>query len=100
MLLPHWVDFFDDLQNVRGRSQNTVLAYRRDLELFSEFLEKKKDLSEIYEFMRKHKLSTRSQARMMSSIRTYYKYCQEWVIRFPISLNFALQELRPSFRRR
>ena len=76
MTLPHWVDFFDDLQNVRGRSQNTVLAYRRDLELFAEFQEKHRDINAIYEFMRKQKLSTRSQARMISSIRTYYKYCQ------------------------
>ena len=90
MTLPHWVDFFDDLQNVRGRSQNTVLAYRRDLELFTEFLEKYKDLGAIYEFMRKHKLSTRSQARMISSIRTYYKYCQRMGDKIP-----DLTKLRP-----
>lgn len=76
MALAYWVDFFDDLQNVRGRSQNTVLAYRRDLELFAEFLEKNQDLSGIYQFMTKNKLSARSQARVISSIRTYYKFCQ------------------------
>ena len=75
MALPHWVDFFDDLQNVRGRSQNTVLAYRRDLELFTKFLETSKDLNNIYSFMKKHNLSPRSQARVISSIRTYYKFC-------------------------
>jgi integrase/recombinase XerD len=90
MLLPHWIDFFDDLQNVRGRSQNTVLAYRRDLELFSEFLKKNRDLAGIYEFMRKQKLSTRSQARMISSIRTYYKYCQRMGDPIP-----DLTQLRP-----
>lgn len=90
MTLSHWVNFFDDLQNVRGRSQNTVLAYRRDLELFSEFLDKHKDLSQIYEFMRKQKLSTRSQARMISSIRTYYKYCQRMGDRIP-----DISQLRP-----
>ncbi|MFM6929682.1 MAG: site-specific integrase, partial [Bdellovibrio sp.] len=37
MDLPLWIDFFDELQNVRGRSQNTVMAYRRDLELFVEY---------------------------------------------------------------
>ena len=63
MALKHWVDFFDDLQNVRGRSQNTVLAYRRDLELFAEFQEKHSDITEIYSFMKKRELSTRSQAR-------------------------------------
>ena len=76
MALKHWVEFFDDLQNVRGRSQNTVLAYRRDLELFSEFQDKYSDLSSIYEFMKKRELSPRSQARVISSIRTYYKFCQ------------------------
>ena len=77
MSLPHWTDFFDDLKNVRGRSRNTVLAYQRDLELFSLFLKKHKKLDSIYQFMTKKKLSTRSQARMISSIRTYYKFCQK-----------------------
>ena len=48
MALPHWVDFFDDFKNVRGRSQNTIMAYRRDLELFADFLEKQKDIRAIY----------------------------------------------------
>ena len=68
MSLPHWVDFFDDLKNIRGRSQNTVLAYQRDLELFSLFLKKYKKLDSIYQFMTKNELSTRSQARMISSM--------------------------------
>lgn len=90
MALPHWVDFFDDLQNVRGRSQNTVLAYRRDLELFSQFLEKHRDLDGIYQYMTKQKLSTRSQARVISSIRTYYKFCQKMGDKIP-----DLSQLRP-----
>ncbi len=90
MALPHWVDFFDDLKNVRGRSQNTVMAYRRDLELFAEFLEKQKDIRAVYQFMTKQKLSTRSQARMISSIRTYYKFCQRQGDKIP-----DLSVLRP-----
>ncbi|MCB0378731.1 MAG: tyrosine-type recombinase/integrase [Bdellovibrionales bacterium] len=90
MTLPYWVEFFEDLQNVRGRSQNTVLAYRRDLELFSEFLDKHRDLNAIYEFMGKQKLSTRSQARMISSIRTYYRFCQRMGDKIP-----DLSQLRP-----
>ena len=35
MALQLWVDFFEDLQHVRGRSHNTVMAYRRDLELYA-----------------------------------------------------------------
>lgn len=62
-----WIDFFDDLQNVRGRSLNTVMAYRRDLELYKKFSEKNKRLIEFFDFMKKEGLSTRSQARVISS---------------------------------
>lgn len=90
MALAHWVEFFDDLKNVRGRSQNTVLAYRRDLELFESFLAKHRDIAVIYQFMTKNKLSTRSQARVISSIRTYYKFCQRQGDKIP-----DLSQLRP-----
>ena len=90
MQLKYWVDFFDDLQNVRGRSRNTVMAYRRDLELFQEYMEKSSDVFGIYSFMKSKKLSQRSQARMVSSIRTYYKYCQKQGEQIP-----DLSKLRP-----
>ena len=90
MLLPYWTDFFNDLQNVRSRSRNTVLAYQRDLKLFSKFLDSCEDLGFLYQFMTKHKLSSRSQARMISSIRTYYRFCQRKGDRIP-----DLNKLRP-----
>lgn len=90
MQLKRWVDFFDDLQNVRGRSRNTVMAYRRDLELFSEHMSKSSDIFGIYSFMKSKKLSQRSQARVISSIRTYYKYCQKQGDQIP-----DLSKLRP-----
>lgn len=71
-----WIDFFDDLQNVRGRSLNTVMAYRRDLELYNKFSEKNLRMIEFFDFMKKEGLSTRSQARVVSSVRTYLKYCE------------------------
>lgn len=74
MALPLWVDFFDDLQQVRGRSRNTVMAYRRDLELYEEFKNTSWDISRVFEFMNSKGLSVRSQARVISSIRTYLKY--------------------------
>lgn len=74
MALPLWVDFFDELEHVRGRSLNTVQAYRRDLEVYDEFLQKHKDIKDLYYFLGKKKLSTRSQARVISSIRTYYRF--------------------------
>jgi integrase/recombinase XerD len=76
MALDYWVEFFDDLQHVRGRSRNTVMAYRRDLELYEQFTQSHKDISMIYNFMKKRNLSARSQARVISSLRTYFKFCE------------------------
>ncbi len=85
-----WIDFFDDLQNVRGRSFNTVMAYRRDLELYDRFVQKNKRLIEFFDFMKKEGLSTRSQARVISSIRTYLKYCETRGVKCP-----ELRDLKP-----
>lgn len=90
MDLPLWIDFFDELQNIRGRSQNTVMAYRRDLELYLEYRKNNKSIPGFYEFMKKHDLSTRSQARVISSLRTYLKYCETRGMKCP-----ELRELRP-----
>lgn len=75
-MLKYWIEFFDDLQNVRGRSRNTVMAYRRDLEIYQEFTDKNKNIELIYDFLQKRGLSKRSQARVISSIRTYLKFCE------------------------
>jgi integrase/recombinase XerD len=75
-MLPYWSDFFEELQTVRGRSQNTVMAYRRDLELYEEFVNQNLPTGQIYDFFRRKQLSPRSQARMVSSIRTYLKFCE------------------------
>lgn len=87
---PLWIDFFDDLQNVRGRSLNTVMAYRRDLELFDKFIKKNKRIIEFFDFMKSEGLSTRSQARVISSVRTYLKYCEAHGVKCP-----QLRELKP-----
>ena len=76
MALQLWVEFFDDLQNIRGRSRNTVMAYRRDLELFEEYSRTSHDIQGFYAFMKKRKLSPRSQARVISSLRTYFKFVE------------------------
>lgn len=90
MALKLWVEFFEDLQHVRGRSHNTVMAYRRDLELFEEFKKTGRDLSTLFDFMRLKKLSTRSQARVISSLRTYFRYLESQGQAAP-----ELRELRP-----
>lgn len=89
-LLPLWIEFFDDLQHVRGRSLNTVMAYRRDLELYKAFQTKSRRLVEFYDFMKDEGLSTRSQARVISSLRTYFKFCETRGIK-----SEELRELRP-----
>lgn len=79
MVLDKWVDFFDELEHVRGRSKNTIEAYRRDLSLYNEYQEKgngNRSISGFYLFMKERKLSPRSQARCISSLRTYFKYCE------------------------
>ncbi len=89
-LLHLWIEFFQDLQFVRGRSQNTIMAYRRDLELFAQYRESETTISGFYEFMKKHKLSTRSQARVISSLRTYFKFCEGRGVPAP-----ELRDLKP-----
>jgi len=90
MALKMWVEFFDDLQNVRGRSRNNVIAYRRDLEMFEQFKRNKKPLREFQDFMKKKGLSIRSQARVVSSVRTYMKFLEQQGVDAP-----ELRELRP-----
>lgn len=87
-----WIDFFDELQNVRGRSLNTIMAYRRDLELYKKFCDSKKNyrVIEFFDYMKKEGLSTRSQARVISSIRSYMKFCETRGVKCP-----ELREMKP-----
>ena len=90
MSLHLWTEFFEDLQHIRGRSLNTVMAYRRDLELFLAFKETHQPVLHFYDFMKKNNLSTRSQARVISSVRTYMRFLQNRGIETP-----EILELRP-----
>ncbi len=83
------IPFFEDLELVRGRSRNTIMAYRRDLDLFEKFYTSSKELSGFYAFMKAQGLSARSQARIISSVRTYFKFCQLKGAQVPL-----LKELR------
>ncbi len=77
MILPLLIEFFDDLQNVCGRSLNTLMAYRRDLGLYAQFKSQgKPPIKEFYAFMKKQQLSVRSQARVISSLRTYFRFLE------------------------
>ena len=90
MNLPLWIEFFDDLQHVRGRSMNTIMAYRRDIELYAKFRKQSDRMIEFFDFMKAEKLSTRSQARVISSVRTYLKFCETHGVKSP-----ELRDLRP-----
>lgn len=90
MELPLWIEFFDDLQHIRGRSLNTVMAYRRDLDLWKDYTQTSSSISGFYEYLKKHKLSVRSQARVISSLRTYFRFCESRGQSCP-----ELRELRP-----
>lgn len=75
-MLNLWVEFFEDLELVRGRSLNTISAYRRDLLLYEEFKKAEKPITDYYNFLNKRKLSKSSQARAISSLRTYFKFLE------------------------
>jgi len=66
------------------------MAYRRDLELYAKFRQKSDRMIEFFDFMKDEKLSTRSQARVISSVRTYLKFCEGRGLKSP-----ELRELRP-----
>jgi len=85
-----WIEFFDDLQNIRGRSLNTVMAYRRDLEIWEDYRRTHTDVLGFFEFMKARGLSTRSQARVISSVRTYFRFLEAQGLAAP-----ELRELRP-----
>lgn len=78
MILKWFTEFFDDLKRVRGRTRNTILAYRRDLDFWSGYLETTKSPSAkgFIEFLQRQGLSERSLSRTVSSVRTYLKFCE------------------------
>lgn len=86
-----WIEFFDDLQNIRGRSLNTVMAYRRDLEIWEDYTrEHNPDVLGFFAYMKMRDLSTRSQARVISSLRTYFRFLEAQGLPAP-----ELRELKP-----
>jgi len=75
-------EYLFSLSVIRGRSENTIKAYRRDLSMFFEFLEENhlnylelglKDLNLFFEkISRSH--SKASQARIISGVKGFYAY--------------------------
>ena len=71
------------------RSPHTCSAYKRDLQLYSQFLKTKKDISFFYEYIDKKGLSPRSKARTISSVRSYFRFLETK------GKKTALQKLNP-----
>ena len=71
-------EFLRELQFSRSYSNHTISAYKKDLDYYKEFSKgKKKSIPEFYEFLDKKKLSARSQARVISCLRSYFRFLQK-----------------------
>ena len=58
-------------------SPHTLLAYKRDLKLYGDFLKKQEDISLFHEYIDKKGFSSRSKARIISSVRSYLFFREE-----------------------
>lgn len=67
-------EFLDDLKI--HRSNHTYIAYKRDLKIYTNFLKNNTDISFLYEYIDKKGLGSRSKARIISSIRSYFRFLE------------------------
>ena len=58
------------------RSLHTVSAYKRDLKIYTEFLKKGQDIAYFYQYIDKQGFSSRSKARIISSVRAYFRFLE------------------------
>lgn len=78
--------FMDVLWMERGLSENTLAAYRNDLQQFAKWLTERgtpellrierKDIVDYLAERTQHNASPRSSARLLSSLRRFYGYCR------------------------
>ncbi len=68
--------FFEELSINASYSPHTLAAYKRDLNLYQDFLTKNKNVSLFYEYIDKKGLSSRSKARVISSVRSYLSFLE------------------------
>ena len=80
-------DFLSYLRLERGLAKNTLLAYEADMEKFCAFLKKRNgvlepesagsdDITAFIGVIHREGLTERSQARILSALRAYYKFLQ------------------------
>jgi integrase/recombinase XerD len=101
MELPHLDAFLASVIVEGSGSANTQKSYARDLALFGEFLQSTNShwdrftQSKFHSYYTTHKLGKRSQARAISTLRSYFRYLQrQGVIRNPPQLEI-IQHARP-----
>ena len=71
-------EFLRDLQFSRNYSNHTLSAYKRDLNYYKDFCkEGLAKIQEFYSFLDQKELSVRSQARIISCLRSYFKFLQK-----------------------
>ena len=78
LMLLYEEDFLRDLQFSRNYSNNTLSAYKRDLNYYKDFRkEGSGKIKDFYLFLDQKELSVRSQARVISCLRSYFKFLQK-----------------------
>ena len=70
----YFQEFLNDLAWFQNYSSHTLRAYKKDLEIYREF--KLSHFKDFYEFLKQKGLHSRSQARIISCVRSYSKFCQ------------------------
>ena len=68
--------FLESLTIQGSYSFNTLLAYKRDLKIYKQFLKNNKNISDFYEYIDQKGLKNRSKARVISSVRTYLRFLE------------------------
>lgn len=69
--------FLEHLELSGSYSVHTLSAYQQDLILYSQFLKEKQINNDFYEYMDRHSLSARSKARVISSVRSYFRFLEK-----------------------
>ena len=71
-------EFLRDLQFNKSYSSHTISAYKKDLSYYKSFSKRKtKNIQKFYEFLDKKNLSARTQARIISCLRSYFRFLQK-----------------------
>lgn len=95
--------FLDYLLLEKGSPQNTIIAYKTDINKFIKFLSsinveiknvKEEDIENFIKYMRKRKFNPNSISRAISSIKVFYKFLlQENIINYSVVKNIKTPKI-------